>query len=354
MLTSSPGIKSSLRLPPGILQPFPLRFRQDDLHIMAFFEGHREYEAVEAMIQRQAGGGYSIRAIITRHDQSQVDHVNDDALLADFHGTERELCRREIDFEMRSSGEGRQARLAFLSRAGERIVLDAMTVGRPDPKRGGLTNPGRHSASSSLPIMWRGASTLAGPGTKVTIDGVEYRVPVKIRAGAFIAHEGFFTERHSMAVIRAGTATTRLLKKPDRFDVGAEWVQQCGECTTAYRVTTQGADGALRIAKLDGSDEMITAYAIEDRLEVTTISLGAETGPAGGLALGFNRDAGFSLSIEEGHDIVSGRLQITERSDGVFITLSPLRPDWAANRIVRVACLQMGDVTTFVTTIEPA
>jgi hypothetical protein len=351
-MTSSPENRSSLRLPPGILQPFPLRFRQDDLHVMAFFEGHREYEAVEAMIKLQAGGGYAIRAILTRHDQSQVDHVNDDAVLADFHGTERERCRREIDFEMRSSGEGRRARLAFLSRAGERVVLDVMTIGRPDPKRGGLTDPGRHSAASSLPIMWRGASTLAGPGTKVAIDGVEYAVPVKIRAGAFVAHEGFFTERHSMAVIRAGTVTTRLLQKPDHFDVGAEWLEQCGERTTAYRVTAHGADGALRIARLDGSDEMITAYAIEGRLEISSISRGAETGPAGGLVLAFDRDAGFSLSIEEGQDIVFGRLQITERDDGVVFSLSPLRPDWAVNRVVRVACLQEGDEVRFVTTIE--
>jgi hypothetical protein len=348
MMTSSPGTKSSLRLPPGILQPFPLRFRQDDLHVMAFFEGHREYEAVEAMIRVQAGGGYCIRAIITRHDQSQVDHVNDDALLADFHGTERELCRREIDFEMLSSGDGRRARLAFLSQAGERVVLDVMTAGAPDPKRGGLSDPGGHSASSALPIMWRGATALADPRTKVTIDGVEYCMAVKIRAAAFI------TEGHSMGVIRAGTCTTRLLQNPDRFEVGAEWIQQSGERRTTYRITARDADGALRIARLDRSGETITAYASGGRFETTRISLGREAGHAGSLVLAFDRDAGFSLSIDEGQDIVSGRLQITERSDGTVISLTPLRPDWAAERVVRVACLTAGDQVSFVTTIDPA
>jgi len=167
-----------------------------------------------------------------------------------------------------------------------------------------------------------------------------------------IALEGFFTERHSMAAIRAGSATTRLLQKPDRFDLGAEWIEQCGERTTTYRVMAENADGALRIAKLDGSDEMITAYAIERGLEIATISLGATAGPAGGLVLAFDRDTGFSLSIEEGQDIVSGRVQVTARGDGVVFSLSPLRPDWAANRIVRVACLQEGDLMRFVTTIE--
>lgn len=342
-----------LRLPPGVLQPFPLRFRQDDLHVMAFFEGHCEYEAVEAMIQAQGDSGYSIRAIITRHDQSQVDHVNHDALVADFRGTEREGCRREIDFEIEPSGEGRRARLEFLSRAGERIVLDVVTIGPPDAKRRGLSDPGRHSANSSLPVMWRGASTLGGTGTKVTIDDVEYRVPVKIRAGAFIAHESYFTERHSMGVIRAGTATARLLKKPDRIEVGAEWVQQRDESEVVYRVAALAADGALHIAKLDGSDEIITAYMIEDRLALTRISLRAEAGPTGGLVLAFDRDGGFGLSMEGQQDIVLGRLQIVGRSDGLTISLRPLQPDWAANRIVRVDCLKDGDQMRFVTTIGP-
>ena len=325
MMTRAPTTRSSLRLPRHIVQPFPLRFRHDDLHVMAFFEGHPEYEAVEAMIQLRAGSTYSIRAILTRHDQSQVDHVNDDALVADFRGTERELCRREIDFETGSSGQGRRARLAFLSWAGERIVLDIVTVGQPDPKRSGLTDPGRHSVRSALPIMWRGATTLAGSQTKVIIDGTEYWVPAKIRAGALIAHQGYFTERFSMGGIRAGTVATRLLKTPDRFEVGAEWVQQWDERTIAYRVTAQSADGALRIAKLDGSDEIITAYAISSRLEIVRISLRAEAGPTGllahGLALAFDRDGGFSLSIEGGQDIVSGRLQIAGGGRGMGPTL---------------------------------
>ena len=63
-------------LPPSVLQPFPLHFRRDDLHVMAFFQGHPAYEAVEAMIQLRADDRPAIRAILTRHDQSQIDHIN--------------------------------------------------------------------------------------------------------------------------------------------------------------------------------------------------------------------------------------------------------------------------------------
>jgi hypothetical protein len=352
-MTNSLNIGPSLLMPPDILQPFALRFRRDDLHVMAFFEGHPEYEAVEAMVQVQADGRNSIRAIITRHNQSQIDHVNDDVLFAAFRGTDRECCRREIELEMESLGAGRRARLEFLSLAGERIVLDVVTAGQPDVKRGGLSDPGGHSASSSLPLMWRGATTLAGPRTKVTIDDVGYPVPVKTRAGNFIAHQGYYTERHSMGVIRTGTVAARLLKKPDRLEVGAEWVLQHDEYETAYRVTALAADGTLRIARLDGS-EMITAHAIEDRLAVTRISLPAEAGRIDGLVLAFDRNAGFSLSIEGQQDIVFGRVHLAEGLDGSVISLRPLQPDWAVGRIVRVACSRDGDQIRFVTTIGPA
>jgi hypothetical protein len=343
--------RSALLMPPGVLQPFPLRFRRDDLHVMAFFEGHPQYEAVEAMIRSRADSGYSIRAILTRHDQSQIDHINDDALLAAFRGTERERYHREIALEAESSATGRRARLEFLSSAGERVVLDLVTVGQPDVKQGGLSDPGRHSPNSSLPLMWRGASTLAGARTKVTIDEVEYPVPVKLRAGTFIAHEGYYTEPHSMGVIRAGTVSTRLLKKPDRLEVGAEWLLQSDDREMAYRVTAVGADGMLRIARLDGSGEIITAHAVEDRLAVTRISLPADAGRVDGLVLAFDRDAGFSLSIEGEPDVVTGRVHVEEGTDESVIKLSPSHPGWAADRIVRVACSRAGDRMTFVTTI---
>jgi hypothetical protein len=343
--------RSALLMPPGVLQPFPLRFRRDDLHVMAFFEGHPQYGAVEAMIRSRADSGYSIRAILTRHDQSQIDHINDDALLAAFRGTERERCHREIALEAESSATGRRARLEFLSSAGERVVLDLVTVGQPDVKQGGLSDPGRHSPNSSLPLMWRGASTLAGARTKVTIDEVEYPVPVKLRAGTFIAHEGYYTEPHSMGVIRAGTVSTRLLKKPDRLEVGAEWLLQSDDREMAYRVTAVGADGMLRIARLDGSGEIITAHAVEDRLAVTRISLPADAGRVDGLVLAFDRDAGFSLSIEGEPDVVTGRVHVEEGTDESVIKLSPSHPGWAADRIVRVACSRAGDRMTFVTTI---
>ncbi len=346
--------KSGLRLPLDVVQPFPLLFRRDDLHIMAVFGGHPDYEAVEAMIQYRAGGAFSIRAILTRHDQSQIDHVNDETLLTEMQGVQREVCHRTIFLKLESLSDKRRARLEFTSHAGEPIVLDMITVGRPDPKRGGLTDPGRHSPTSSLPVMWRGASTLAGQRTQVTIGGVSYPVPVKLRVFWFVALQGYYTERHSMGVIRAGTVTSRLLKRPDRLDVGAEWVFESGGRDVAYRVTTRAADGQIHIEKLDGSGEIITAHAVDGRLEVTRISLPGDVGSTDGLSLNFGGAAGFSLSMQGAQDLVTGRTEVAERPSGAIISLRPAQPSWAVDRPVRVDCERDGERMTFATSIGAA
>jgi len=339
-------------LPSDVLQPFPLRFHRDDLHVMAFFQGHPTYEAVEAMIRLGADGRHAIRAIMTRHDQSQIDHINDVELLASFQGTERECCRRDIDLQLESLGDARRARLQFRSSQDERVVLDLVTCGRPDPTRGGLVDPGKHSASSSLPLMWRGASTLAGSRTKVTIDDIEFVVPVRIRAGQFTAHEGYYSEHFSMAAIRAGTWSARLLKKPDHLRVGAEWVFRQGTSDTTYRV--MALDAGLSIAKLDASGEMITAKAIGSRLALARIALAPETGAKDGLVLAFDGNGGFDLSIEGHQDVVSGRVAVVEESGRSLISLVPLVPVWATDRAVHVACSSEGGQLQVVTTIGPA
>jgi hypothetical protein len=241
--------EAGIVLPPGLLQPFLLRFRREDLHIMAFFSGHPDYEAVEAMISYRADGTPSIRAILTRHDQSQIDHVNDDDLSAEGHGVARQTCRRDIALAVDALPGRRHARLEFDSHAGEPVVLDITTVGEPDPKRGGISDPGSHSPNTSLPLMRRRASTLAGPQTAVVVGGKRFEVPVKISSGPFVAHEGYFTEGHAFGAIRAGTISYRLKTKPARMAVGAEWILESDGRVIIYRIESSSSDGKLRIAE---------------------------------------------------------------------------------------------------------
>ena len=342
---------SGLLLPACVVQPFFLRFRRDDLHVMTAFEGHPRYEAVEAMIKKRPNGEFSIRAIPTAHDQSQTDHVNDDALLAEMRGAQREICHRAIDLKLSQQCNKSSAQVEFVSLAGEQVIFEVTTVGQPDPAGGGLTDPGRHSATTSLPIMWRGASALAGPKTRVHIDGARYEVPVKIRRNSFVAHEGYYTELHSMGAIRAGVVTLRLVEKPDHPDVGAKWRFENSGQTLDYCVTARTTDGELRIAKLDGTGETITARLVRDRLDVTEIKLPVAVSSQEGLALKFDGSGGFQLFVEEAKSLVFGHTAVMESSDLSIIELSPMQPNWARGRAVRVACSREGDSFTFASTI---
>src|SRR4029450_2468884 len=107
---------------------------------------------------------------------------------------------------------------------GDPVVLDIMPTGEPDPRRGGVSDPGNHSPNTSLPLMRRRASTLAGPQSAVFVGGRRFEVPVKISSGPFVAHEGYFTEGHLFGAIRAGTISYRLKARPAQMAVGEQWI----------------------------------------------------------------------------------------------------------------------------------
>jgi len=342
--------EAGIVLPPDLLQPFLLRFRREDLHIMAFFSGHPDYEAVEAMIRYRGDGTPSIRAILTRHDQSQIDHVNDDDLSAEGHGVVRQTCRRDIALAIDALPGTRHARLEFDSHAGEPVVLDITTVGEPDPQRGGVSDPGHHSPNSSLPLMRRRASTLAGPQTAVFVCDKRFEVPVKIRSGSFVAHEGYFTEGHTFGAIRAGTISYRVKARPARMVVGEEWILEGDGRPIIYRIENSNPDGKLRIARKDAIGESIEAFATGDGLRITRIGKLADVDLQGGLDLAFDEAGHFSLAMD-GETIVAGSVEPKRQASTAVITFSPAQPDWAVARQVRVTCSRDGDLLNAVTTI---
>jgi len=335
--------RAGIVLPPGLLQPFLLRFRREDLHIMAFFSGHPDYEAVEAMIRYRADGTPSIRAILTRHDQRQIDHVNDDDLAAEGHGVTRQTCRRDIALAVEALPGRRHARLEFRSHADEPVVLDITTSGEPDEKRGGVSDPGSHSPGTSLPLMRRRASALAAPQTEVFVGGQRFEVPVKISMGTFVAHEGYFTEGHTFGAIRAGTIGYRLKASPARMAVGEQWIFEGDGRTIVHRIVSSDPDGRLRIVREDAAGKTIDAFASGEGLRVIRIGYG-------GLDLSFDEISRFGLAMD-GETIVSGSTEVKRQDGAAVITLSPAKPDWAVARQVRVTCSRDGDRLTATTTI---
>ncbi|NLK61782.1 MAG: hypothetical protein GX290_12175 [Treponema sp.] len=67
--------------------------------MMLTFEGHPEYEAVEAFIRETPE--LEIRAVVTRHDQSQTDYFNteDFTVPGNGSGVERERLYAAMTYE---------------------------------------------------------------------------------------------------------------------------------------------------------------------------------------------------------------------------------------------------------------
>ena len=229
-------------------------------------------------------------------------------------------------------------------------MLDITTVGEPDPNRGGISDPGNHSPDTSLPLMRRRASALAGPQTAVFVGGKRFEVPVKISSGPFVAHEGYFTEGHMFGAIRAGTISYRLKTRPARMAVGEQWILEGDGRVIIYRIENSNPDGKLRIARKDAPGESIEAFATGDGLRITRIGSLADGGLGAG-STSHSMKPGTSASRWKARRSYRDRQRRSEQAGTTVIILSPTQPDWAVARQVRVTCSRDGDLLTAVTTI---
>jgi hypothetical protein len=339
-----------------MVQPFNLSFAPDDLHVMAFISGHPEYEAVEAMIRLRAGRAPLVRAIITRHDQSQVDHSNADPGTPDPAG-ERESCRREIACRLEDRGTSRRAVVRFESFRGEIVELDVTSHGPPDAQRGGLSDPGRHSVASSLPVMHRGRSALAAPSSRVAIAGRTHEIVPRIQAeGRVIALEGFLTEQHHMAAIRSAQAELELVEMPTAFKEGERWVYRSGSGLASYGISRISASGDIEITRSDSKLEWIHGRLAGNGIALHTLHVRDPVEPrlfaslvlAGGT---------FAIGMDGVEGWVTGAVESSVVDDAqVSIALFPGVPSWAAERVVRVVASRgpSGSISVRTTVGSPA
>ena len=294
---------SALRLPAGVVQPFNLAFAPDDLHVMAFFTSHPEYEAVEAMIRYRESRPPLVRAILTRHDQSQVDHLNDDRL-RNARVDQRERVFGDIECLVENAASFRRVIVRFRSFRGEAVALDVTSLGLPDPTRGGLTDPGSHSSQTSLPMMVRTASTLAAPTSRVLIDGTSLPIPARIAVGGqTIAMEGYFSERHYMAAFRSGLHVLELIDEPHRFKVGEGWVYRSDGGLSTYRIVRTSTCGDIEVTRSDSRVEMIRARIVDREIEPIVITVRHADNTQHHVSLTFSDDA-FAIAMGGGGDLV--------------------------------------------------
>ena len=181
-----------------LLNPFNLFYEKSDMHVMLYFTGHPKYESIEAMICDETAN--DIRVIITRHDQTQIDYMNDkekvDRLKRS--GTNRETYYTQIDYRKDSCKSGPEVVLQFRTIDNEQVDFKLVCAGKPSKKYAGLTNPEGHSATTSMPIMYRDLSTLASTESRIAIDGIKYAIPVLVHVPVFFTGmKGYYSENYN-------------------------------------------------------------------------------------------------------------------------------------------------------------
>ena len=329
----------SRALPAPLLNPFDLSYVADDFHAIAFFTGHPVYECVEAMFSSSGEGTFTVRAILTRHDQAQIDHVNDDSLFRRAATLSRTTVRRTIEVALGQKDHRPSATVSFDSYAGEQVVFRIDCASAPDSAKGGLTDPGTHAITSSLPLMYRGASAMAAPSSAVVIDGKAYAIPELLRAGPhFLALRGYFTQRFHMAAIRSGRRELRIARQPRSFAVGEQWIYEERDEVSVFTIETVEA-GTVTVVPGDRSRETLRGVATADGWMISEITLNSPRHRGGSASLRFTQADRFSIHIDS-VGVLGGTVASPAPNQ---IVLQPDEPAWAASRPIKVCWNVSGD-----------
>jgi hypothetical protein len=192
-------------------QVFPIFFERSDVHAILYIANHPEYEAIEAMISRD---GPQIRVILTKHDQSQTDYVNDQVLAKNLATQLRNRSVHYSDIKLEwLKKELPGFNLTFKDSAGQSISMTAQAASLPAEKYGRLINPGNHSINSSLPLMKNQRSTYVGSESKVSFAGQNFLIPVKLYIPFFFKGlDGFYSEEFLLGGRPCKTLTARMNK----------------------------------------------------------------------------------------------------------------------------------------------
>jgi hypothetical protein len=335
------------------VQPFLITFDRHEVQVIAFLTNHPEYEAIELMVTRRAGQPPLLRAIITQHDGVQIDFFNDAEVARERAAvlTDRQTLYQPFMRYEEGQSHGLPAmRLRFISHRGEEIVLSYEAFSPPTPELGGFINPGEHSGGASLPVMWATVSAHASPRSRVTVDGVPYRIAPSPLPGALLI---IYSEDFLIGVIREGSLRLWLAWSPRRLAVGEKWLYW-DHLQNLHEYEIIGIDGGLlTLHKTTTSaflpEEILTAQFVDGRLLLRSVRATGRLGrqenvpPAPeGFTLDLSVDGRFSLSIDAHENLVTGTASREVRGSQTTWTLQPLEPSWTRIRTVRASVSRFG------------
>ncbi len=331
-------------------QPFDIEYTHYDYHVMLFFEGHPRYESMEAFIRE--GPDRSIRVTLTDNGQTQTDYLEDESAVAAFgkRGIDRDVRAAGIDYARKEAGGETSISLKLVTKHGEEVAFTLVSSGRPDAKYGGLVDVKGHSPDTSFPIIYCEASTLAGPKSSISFDGISYAIPVKVDASPFfVGLEGYFSKGMHIAVIRKGSRDVLVQSSPVAFSVGDSWQIRDGDASETWTITERNGEklviecpkqriaanlsgGEIAIERIECKGPQVDkAFSITfaPRLELSASNSG--------------KPSAFNISVAGKRNVVTGNASASRDGSSVSYRLNPQKPAWTRSRNVLVTLKPAGD-----------
>lgn len=332
-----------------IVQPFPIHFDCNDYHVIVYIENHPEYEAVEAMIKEYREDSAFIRAILTRHDKSQTDYINDSLVVEKLKNKrrKREVYFAPVQYERYEKRGKPRIVLKFTSFKGEEVVLDFHAAAKATDRHAGLIDPCGHSSNISLPVMFPVRTALASPKSSVMIDGIKYKLPVQVHIPLlFKGMRGYYSELFNIGVFRAGNEHFKIIQTPQSLNPGEKWVYRQGAEEAAYEISAvEGSSIVIR-----GENETVEADITRGIFSIKRISVFSQS--KGNINTRFTIEftpslpvlpegeneceskGSFSISIDDHTSLISGTVRVMRENGVLRFLLAPSEPDWAVKRPV--------------------
>lgn len=327
-------------------QPFDILFDSNSFHVMLFFKNHKEYESIEFMIKENIDKKNLIRGIITRHDGSQIDYFNDEEIVKEINKNNylRETYYSSMYYKRDIVDSKTYINIKFKTIKNENIDFIFHAASELSSKYGGIIDPGEHSKNSSLPIMYREKSTLAGPKSKISIDGKSYEIPVKVNIPVFFKGlEGYYSESFDMLIFKPSKRILNSIKIPEKLQFESEWKYKEKGKEITYKIF----DIKQNFLIIKSKNEEIKALLqngvfyieyIKGYLNITNKEFLIKFDPY--LPIPSNIENNLELNISgktyvylNNLQLFSANVNIEKKEKNIFlIKINPIIPEWAKKR----------------------
>jgi hypothetical protein len=311
-----------------LIVPFDLVGLRAEYHVIAWFNGHPDYETVEAFVYAEGRA----RAILTRPDGSQIDIFNYPE--ADI-TSGREWRAGSVEFAL--AANRRDATLRLTLPDGKVLALDYVGQGALSPAHAGLTDPGQHAPDGGLPTMYRQTSSVASDRSRLTVDGVAYPIPIDASISKppfFTAYKAFLSEGYESLIVR-----TYAEKAATELTPASSLTYRTGNSeNTVTLASGKGAVGAPKIRSILADTPLLSgATPAKGVPRGVTLSFEPALGDPRSVADGTTETSRFAITFAAGKaKAIVGTVTVARQGNRVTIRLLPERPTWAkTDRAIR-------------------